>query len=189
MSSDDTILSFPLATLPLQNSRDRLQVVGFQSLARRSARHGQYFSAHCELLSYDTFENLWIAYSEKESKMRPQNAWHLGTNVAQLQRNSIFWVKHQKFIIEPQKRVFVVETRATRRWNRQGSYFPVLRNIKYVHTKGTSRAHSWHTQNWEISIFMKFSRFSWIHSMCRVYVQILYVLSYHLKLLRVDLEL
>ena len=34
-----------MATLPLQNSRDRLQVVGIQSLTHRSTRQDKYFSA------------------------------------------------------------------------------------------------------------------------------------------------
>ena len=72
-SSNDRILSFSL--LPLQNSRDRLQEVGFQSLTHRSTRQGLYFSAHFELISYDTFENLWFAFLEIESKLCPQNAW------------------------------------------------------------------------------------------------------------------
>ena len=50
-------------------------------------------------------------------------------------------------LIELQKRVFVVETRATQRWNRKGPYFQVLITIKYVHTTGTSHEHRWHMQN------------------------------------------
>ena len=46
--------------------------------------------------------------------------------------------------IEPQKRVFVVERRATRRWNRLGPYFWVMSTLKYVHTSGTSHAHIRH---------------------------------------------
>ena len=50
-------------------------MVGFQSLTHRSTRQGQYFLAHFELTSYDTFEDLWVNFSEIESKMCPQNAW------------------------------------------------------------------------------------------------------------------
>ena len=40
-----------MATFPLQNSRNRLQVVGFQSLTHHLTLQGQYFSAHLELTS------------------------------------------------------------------------------------------------------------------------------------------
>ena len=55
--------------------------------------------------------------------------------------------KNENFLFEPEKRVVVVETRATRRWNRKDTYFQVLITIKYVHTTGISRAHRWHTHN------------------------------------------
>ena len=45
-----------------------------------------------------------------------------------------------------QKRVFVVEGRATRRWKALMPYLKMNLSKKYVHTSGTLYAHMWHTK-------------------------------------------
>ena len=62
-----------MATWPLQNSSDRLQVVGFRSLTHRSMRQGQYFPAHFDSVPYNPLGSVCNTFSENESKMRPKN--------------------------------------------------------------------------------------------------------------------
>ena len=71
-------------------------------------------------------------------------------------RESHFFIRSW---VEPQKRVFVVERRATRRWKALGPYFRVMSTLKYVHTPGTSYAHIRHMQNQEFHFFLKFLKF------------------------------
>ena len=86
---------------------------------------------------------------------------------------------------ELQGRVFVVERRATRRWNRLGPYFWLMSTPKYVHTSGTSYAHIRHTTLKKYDFLMIFVIYVW----CAWCVQILLMFSQHLKLFRVDLKL
>jgi len=37
--------------------------------------NGRYFPAHFELTTYDSFESMWVTFSENGSKMWPQIAW------------------------------------------------------------------------------------------------------------------
>ena len=52
-----------LATLSVQNSLDRLQAVGFRTLAHRCTRKRQHFSAHIHSASYDTPASVRRSYS------------------------------------------------------------------------------------------------------------------------------
>ena len=58
-----------VATSPIQNSKDRLQVVGFRGLSHRWMRQDQRFRAHFDSAPYATPVSVYNNFCENKSKM------------------------------------------------------------------------------------------------------------------------